>query len=167
MTLTWHFLYSITPKSLSIVSYVFGCSTEAYNELVQTKWECFRDLQGVHDAINEMVVNGVPVNTGTRKWVETVRRDVLNQKEGLHTDDRDQNKVWQLLTKMELTLANNDAQKGSKARWDHWKAEVMNDDNPDDDKWGFDNWDEMFRDKRSFRRGTTKAEDTLLPAYNY
>jgi len=146
---------------------VFGCSTEAYNELIQTRWECFKDLQGVHDAINEMVVNGVPVNTGTRKWVETVRRDVLNQKDRLDTNDTGQNEVWQLLTKIELTLANNDAHQGSKARWDHWKAEVMNDNNPEDDKWGFDNWDQMFQGKRSHRRGTTKAEDTLLPAYDY
>lgn len=155
-------------KTLSIVSYVFGCSTEAYNELVQTKWECFRDLPGVYEAINEMIVNGVPVNTGTRKWIETVRRDVLNQKVRLDTSDTGQSEVWQLLTKIELTLANNDAQQGSKARWDHWKTEVMNDGNSDDDdKWSFDNWGEMFKDKRSSRRGTTKAEDTLLPAYNY
>ena len=154
-------------KTLSIVSYVFGCSTEAYNELIQTKWECFRDLRGVHDAINEMIVNGVPVNTGTRKWVETIRRDVLNQRIRLDTNDTAQNEVWQLLTKMELALANNDAQQGSKVRWDRWKAEVMNDDNSDDDKWGFDNWDEMFHNKRSPRRATTEAEDTLLPTYDY
>ena len=153
-------------KTLSIVSYVFGCSTEAYNELVQTKWECFRDIQGVHDAINEMIVNGVPVNSGTRKWVENVRRDVLNQRVRPDTSDAGQNEVWQLLTKMELTLANNDATQGSKARWDHWKAEVLKDDNQDDDNWTFDNWSEMFK-KGTSQRGTTKAEDTLLPTYNY
>ena len=151
-------------KSLSIVSYVFGCSTEAYNELVQTKWECFRDLRGVHDAIHEMIVNGVRVNTGTRKWVENVRRDVLNQKVPLDISDTGQNEVWQLLTKIELILANSDAQQGSKARWDNWKAEVVNDDNPDDDRWGFDNWDQMFHDKRPSRRGLMKPEDILLSA---
>jgi hypothetical protein len=135
-------------KTLSIVSYVFGCSTEAYNELVQTKWECFRDIRGVHDAINEMVVNGVPVNTGTRKWVENVRRDILNQKVRPDTNVAGQNEAWQLLTKMELNLANNDAAQGSKARWDSWKAEVINNDNSDDDKWSFDNWGDMFKDKQ-------------------
>lgn len=154
-------------KTLSIVSYVFGCSTEAYNELIQTKWEYFRDIRGIHDAINEMIVNGVPLNTGTRKWVETVRRDVLNQEVPLDTNDASHNEVWRLLTKMELIIANNDTQQGSKARWDHWKAEVINDDNSDDTKWGFDNWAEMLRDKQSSRRGTTKAEDTLLPTYDY
>jgi Mtf2 family len=154
-------------KTLSIVSYVFGCSTEAYNELLQTKWECFRDIRGVHDAINEMVVNGVPVNTGTRKWVENVRRDVLNQKIRPDMSDAGQNEVWQLLTKMELTLANDDAMQRSKARWDHWKAEVLKDDNSDDDKWSFDNWGEMFKNTQSSRRGTAKSEDALLPTYDY
>jgi len=152
-------------KSLSIVSYVFGCSTEAYNELVQTKWECFRDLRGVHDSINEMVVNGVPVNSRTRKWVEIVRRDVLNQRDRQDTNEAGQNEVWQLLTKIEQVISKNEAHRGSKARWDHWKAEVMND-NPEDDNWSFDNW-EMFKNKQFFRRGTTKAEDAVLPTYKY
>ena len=149
-------------KSLSIVSYVFGCSTEAYNELVQTKWECFRDLPGVHQSINEMIVNGVPMNTRTRRWAESVRRDVLSQKERLDGNEEGQNEVWQLLTKIEKAIANNDAHHGSKARWESWKSEVMKDDKTEDDNWSFDNWGEMIQNKQIFRRprSTTKADDT-------
>jgi hypothetical protein len=156
-------------KSLSIVSYVFGCSTEAYNELIQTKWECFRDLSGVYQSINEMIVNGVPVNTRTRKWVETVRRDVLNQKDRLDTNEAGQIEVWQLLTKIDQTLAKNDAQHGSKARWESWKSEVTKDDKMDDDSWGFDNWGELLKKKHYSRgpRGTTKADSALLSTHNY
>ena len=152
-------------KSLSIVSYVFGCSTEAYNELIQTKWEHFNDLPGVYQSINEMIVNGVPVNTRTRKWVEIVRRDVLSQKERLDTNEAGQNEVWQLLTKIDKAIANNDAQQGSKARWENWKSEVLKD---DDDNWSFDNWGDMLKNnKQTFRRGTTKTDDTILPTYDY
>ena len=154
-------------KSLSIVSYVFGCSTEAYNELLQTKWECFGDLPSVHQSINEMVVNGVPLNTRTRKWVETIRRDVLSQKERLDTNEAGQNEVWQLLTKIDQAIANNDAQQGSKARWENWKTEVLKDDKADDN-WSFDNWGEMFNKKQYSRRGgTTRADDSMLPTYDY
>lgn len=156
-------------KSLSIVSYVFGCSTEAYNELFQTKWEYFRDLRGVYESLDEMIVNGVPFNTRTRKWVETVRRDVLNQKERLDTGEASQNEVWELLTKIDQLLVSHDIKHGSKIRWEDWKVDVMKNDKQDDDDWSFDNWGEMFnsKDKRSFRRGTTKTDDAKLPTYNY
>ena len=156
-------------KSLSIVSYVFGCSTEAYNELLQTKWECFRDLPGVYQSINEMVVNGVPVNTRTRKWAETIRRDVLGQRERLDTDEAGQNEVWQLLIKIDQAIVNSDARRGSSTRWESWKTEVMRDNKMEDDDWSFDNWSEMFRKRQYPRRlrDATKADDALLPRYNY
>jgi len=63
-------------KSLSIPSYVFGCSTPAYNELLEIRWACFRDLKGVLEGLEEMEINGVPVNAGTRAVTEQVRRGV-------------------------------------------------------------------------------------------
>jgi hypothetical protein len=47
------FIFNHT-KKLSIFSYVFGCSTEVYNELIKTRWDCFRDLEGVYNAVEEM-----------------------------------------------------------------------------------------------------------------
>jgi hypothetical protein len=116
-----------------------------------------------------MIVNGVPVNTRTRKWVETVRRDVLNQKERLDTNEAGQIEVWQLLTKIDQTIAKNDAQQGSKARWESWKSEVTKDDKTEDDNWGFDNWGELLKKKQYFRRprGTMKADGALLSTHNY
>jgi Mtf2 family len=156
-------------KSLSIVSYVFGCSTEAYNELVQTKWECFRDLPGVYQSVNEMIINGVPFNTRTRKWVETVRRDVVGQRVRLDMNEASQNEVWQLLSNMDRTIANNDAQQGSKARWESWKYEVMRDNKTEDDSWSFDNWSEMFKSRQSYQRphGARKGYDAVRPRYNF
>ena len=151
-------------KSLSIVSYVYGCSTEAYNELVQTKWECFRDLPGVYQSINEMIVNGVRVNTRTRKWIEAIRRDVLSQRGRVDMNGASQNEAWQLLTKIDQIIADNDAILGSKSRWEKWKTEIMKEDQDDS---SFDNWAEMIKDKQVFRRGSTKADDAKLPTYKY
>ncbi|KAG1812561.1 uncharacterized protein BJ212DRAFT_1370522, partial [Suillus subaureus] len=63
-------------RHLSIPSYVFGCTTPAYNELLETRWSCFRDLRGVHDALEEMRVNGVEPDGRTKKLVEKLRREV-------------------------------------------------------------------------------------------
>ncbi|KAG2140315.1 hypothetical protein BD769DRAFT_1694845 [Suillus cothurnatus] len=63
-------------RHLSIPSYVFGCTTPAYNELIETRWSCFRDLRGVHDALEEMRVNGVDPDGRTKKLVEKLRREV-------------------------------------------------------------------------------------------
>lgn len=63
-------------QRLSIASYVFGCTTPAYNELLHTRWACFRDLRGVADALAEMRVNGVQPDARTRALAEEVRREV-------------------------------------------------------------------------------------------
>jgi hypothetical protein len=153
-------------KSLSIVSYVFGCSTDAYNELVQTKWECFSDLPGVYQSINEMVINGVPLNSRTRELVETVRRDLLSEKERLDLNEAGQVETWQLLKDIDQVIATGDngTQRRSKARWDRWKSEVMKDDKTEAYDWGFDS---LTRNKQYSRRGTTRGEDALLPTFKY
>lgn len=63
-------------RSLSTYSYVMGCTTAAYNELIQTRWECFRDLRGVYEAIQEMADNKVRRDERTRALWENVRREV-------------------------------------------------------------------------------------------
>ncbi|EIN04042.1 hypothetical protein PUNSTDRAFT_77195 [Punctularia strigosozonata HHB-11173 SS5] len=63
-------------RHLSIPSYVFGCTTPAYNELIRTRWACFRDLRGVLEALEEMRVNGVEPDGTTRSIVENLRREV-------------------------------------------------------------------------------------------
>ena len=63
-------------KNLSVASYVTCCGTEAYNELIEARWICFRDLRGVHDALEEMSNNKVSVDGKTRRFIEELRRDV-------------------------------------------------------------------------------------------
>lgn len=63
-------------RSQSTVSFVFGCTVPAYNELLRTRWTAFRDLRGVADALSEMRANGIAPNGQTRGLVEELRREV-------------------------------------------------------------------------------------------
>jgi hypothetical protein len=134
-------------RHLSIVSYVFGCTTAAYNELIETRWRCFRNAQGVLDALVEMSVNGVDFDPKTLKLVEDVRRDV-GQK-NLREDELDLfgDDNWSILQKIEevVTEATKmkkpapEPKKAATPRWNDWKSQRMEDD--EDDEWGFDKWD--------------------------
>lgn len=63
-------------RNASPLSYVMCCGTAAYNELIETKWDSFRDLQGVCDALEDMKLNKVRVDTRTMRLVESLRREV-------------------------------------------------------------------------------------------
>lgn len=59
-------------RRLSVFSYVYGCTTPVYNELLDTLWTCFRDLEGFLKALREMEVNGVEFDGRTRAIVEKI-----------------------------------------------------------------------------------------------
>ncbi|KAI0027900.1 hypothetical protein K488DRAFT_25202, partial [Vararia minispora EC-137] len=62
-------------RTLSIHSYSLGCTTPVYNELLETRWVCFRDLYGVWRTVEEMRINGVVPDERTRAFWERVRRE--------------------------------------------------------------------------------------------
>lgn len=131
-------------RHLSIPSYVFGCSTMAYNELIETRWRCFRDLKGVYDALLEMSVNGVDADSRTRKLVETLRREVGERNLWMEEDVLGSGEVWAMLSKIEELSAQkrrrNQRDGAAPMKWDEWKGSTMTD--RSDDQWGFDQWDE-------------------------
>ncbi|KAI0051601.1 hypothetical protein FA95DRAFT_242168 [Auriscalpium vulgare] len=92
-------------RHLSVPSYVFGCTTPAYNELLETRWVCFRDLRGVHDALEEMRVNGVPADARTRTIVEEVRREVGERNLWVEESEIGSGEVWQMLGRIERLVA--------------------------------------------------------------
>ncbi len=134
-------------RNLSIVSYVFGCSTMAYNELIKTRWNCFRDLKGVHDALQEMSTNGVVLDKHTCKLVDDIVRDVGTR--NLWTEEDpfgNSDEVWNLIHKMERLAARQRAKDQpksatSKPKWDDWKSSDLTD--IDEDIFGFDKWDTL------------------------
>lgn len=113
-------------RTRSIASYVFGCTTPAYNELLRSRWTCFHDLRGVADALREMHANGVPPDTGTRLLVEEVRREV-----GLRTvwqEERDlgNGEVLQILDQIERYVQFDMSRQRSKSGQRNGKRKVWN-----------------------------------------
>ena len=139
-------------RSLSIASYVFGCSTPAYNELIETRWKCFRDLKGVYDALEEMRVNGVKFDARTRKVVEMVRREVGEQNLSVEDPGLDSGEIWNLLTRIESIVASKAPGKPGMPtsyepkQWDAWKTTPLED--TEGDSWGFNQWDKDHKPRR-------------------
>ena len=132
------FIFHHTQK-LSIVSYVFGCSTEVYNELIKTHWDCFRDLQGIYNSVEEMRVNGVPLDSVTRKLIETVRHDIGSLEMRPDASQEAQQTVWTVLNKVEHLVASQTQKNSEPKLWDKWKSEVLSEGDLESD-WAFDNW---------------------------
>lgn len=126
-------------KTASIASYAFGCSTDAYNEVIQTYWSCFRDANAVLDAIKEMQVNGVKMNSKTAKLIDTIRRDV--PVENLWSEDELSNILAQL-DAIRRDASGDLTSKKYKTQGmkylDQWKNQELRDD-PQDER-GFNKW---------------------------
>lgn len=77
----FHYAQTSSPES-----YLTGCLASAYNELIKTRWECFRDLDGVDQAIREMDANAVSWDLRTQRVVgrivEEVGKEVIQQGTG-------------------------------------------------------------------------------------
>ncbi|KAJ8521195.1 hypothetical protein ONZ45_g2074 [Pleurotus djamor] len=140
-------------RNLSIASYVFGCSTQAYNELIETRWSKFKDLKGVHDALEEMVVNGVEFDSRTRKLVEIVRRDIVGQRSWTEANDLVGAEMWNMLTKIDQ-LAKSGTREGKrtgKAKLDAWKT-LPDVDGHEDGEWAFGSWGEKGSEKATLAK---------------
>jgi Mtf2 family len=161
-------------RHLSIPSYVFGCSTPAYNELIETRWCSFRDLRGVLEALEEMRVNGVEPNSRTHQLAERVRRDIGHQKSLMNgwrgfvlweveNAFAEKGDVWAALARIEALAVKESARKSSSvvrqdARpWDAWKNAILNSRSHSDDGWEFNQWDrdrlsKQYSSKLDFQR---------------
>ncbi|TBU23001.1 hypothetical protein BD311DRAFT_791919 [Dichomitus squalens] len=151
-------------RNLSIASFVFGCTTPAYNELIETRWRCFRDLRGVTDALEEMRVNGIEMDGRTRMLAETIRREVGERTLWQEESSLGSGEVWEMVARIErLTVVETPKTKTKRQsitatsastkptehaparrsrRWgadqEMWKREALDSDARDN--WGFDKW---------------------------
>ncbi|KAH7920690.1 hypothetical protein BV22DRAFT_1107565 [Leucogyrophana mollusca] len=150
-------------RHLSIPSYVFGCNTGAYNELIETRWACFRDLGGVLTALEEMKVNGVQTNGRTRALVEALRREV-----GDRNMWEESGEVWGMLSKIEELALKAPRRPGkqankSKKGWSddqEWKNAALKADHADDG-WEFDRWSSRSKPRRPLTDKPKQAEDWM------
>jgi len=92
-------------RDLSPLSYIFGCTTPAYNELLETRWGSFRDLRGVHAALDEMRANGISPDLRTRTLVDDVRRKTGARTLWLEESETGSGEVWTILREIERLAA--------------------------------------------------------------
>lgn len=101
-------------KALGVESYLAGCQTSAYNELVRVRWEAFKDLGGVLQAVREMQQHAVAWDRGTRDLVghivDSVGRDILD------SNGRWGREAYDELAMLESMVQNDTAKE--EARWD-------------------------------------------------
>ncbi len=144
-------------RHLSIPSYVFGCTTPSYNERIQTRWECFRDLRGVCDALEEMRINGVEMDYRTRSLAETIRREVGERDLWEEETSGKSGEVWQMVNFIERATtkpqrkepsdfsANSRLKPRRAKRWspdqEEWRTRALRDGDPDD-SWEFGKWED-------------------------
>ncbi|KAI0644522.1 hypothetical protein C8Q79DRAFT_912685 [Trametes meyenii] len=141
-------------RHLSIASFVFGCTTPAYNELIETRWRCFRDLRGVVDALEEMRVNGIEMDSRTRLLGESIRREVGERNLWQEESSIGSGEVWEMVARLEqLTVVDRprrrrfasreDQDQGVRRRkWtanqESWKRKVLEESSKE--KFHFDRW---------------------------
>lgn len=135
-------------RNLSSLSYVFGCTTAAYNELIETRWTCFRDLRGVCDALEEMHVNGVEMDNRTRALAEKIRQEIGERNLWEEEMSSDSGEVLQMINFIERVTAHEIKEGGDKfksrskgKKWvkhdEQWKSHVLK----EDDDYEFNQWD--------------------------
>ena len=144
-------------KHLSVASYIFGCSTDTYNEVIQTYWSSFQDVQAARDTLQEMITNRVAIDGFTMKLVEQIRQKLARD---LNTDDLEHQRLWSFVTEMEVMVGGTQplTSQGSAPRknWDSWKHKLATAKEEDD---GFDDWEqiELDNEKRQAERGERLA----------
>ena len=170
-------------RHLSIPSFVFGCTTSAYNELLETRWRCFRDLRGVCDALEEMQVNGVPMDGRTMAMCELVRRECGERE--LWSEERNvgSGEVWEMVQSIDKVIAEMNRTLGHGGRkvvagaaaerklqdeeneLGAWKRRAFDTESKKkkEDHWEFGNWDVGRGKSSSFRDHL--EEESLSPVY--
>lgn len=147
-------------RNLSPLSYIFGCTTPAYNELLETRWYSFRDLRGVHAALEEMRANGVSPDLRTRALVDDVRHEVGVRTVSLEETETRGGEVWTMLREIERLVARRAPRQApsddSRARQersrphDVWKNPELTSD--EGAGYQFGEWPEPERRRRPRRR---------------
>ncbi|KAG8752133.1 hypothetical protein FRC12_012114 [Ceratobasidium sp. 428] len=89
-------------RRLSIISYVTGCTSPSYNELMRTHWCSFRNLQAVVDVAEEMQVNGVLPDQITAALLNQIHDEVEPQ--AVWTEDGDGAEANKLLNRLDELL---------------------------------------------------------------
>ncbi|KTW27710.1 hypothetical protein T552_02150 [Pneumocystis carinii B80] len=59
-------------------SFVLGCSSDVYNEMLLARWEGWNDIIEIENLLTEMKINSVPRTQKTLKILKKIRSDIQN-----------------------------------------------------------------------------------------
>ncbi|CAG8486238.1 1864_t:CDS:2 [Funneliformis caledonium] len=65
-------------KRRGLLSYVLGCSTRVYNQILLIRWEFWKDIKGIERLLDEMKYNGVSFNDETFKIISDISLEVAS-----------------------------------------------------------------------------------------
>ncbi|KAJ8655239.1 hypothetical protein O0I10_009107 [Lichtheimia ornata] len=80
-------------KASSIESYVSGCTTQVYNELLSVRWKAWRDIHGMMTLVEEMMSNGIGYDGNTRRIIQMVMNEVETE---MDLDKEKHGFVWSM-----------------------------------------------------------------------
>lgn len=80
-------------KATSIESYVSGCTTSVYNELLSVRWKAWRDIHGMMTLVEEMMSKGISYDGNTRRIIQMVANEVETE---MDLDKEKHGFVWSM-----------------------------------------------------------------------
>ncbi|TFK25555.1 hypothetical protein FA15DRAFT_655081 [Coprinopsis marcescibilis] len=132
------FVYKYT-RNHSITSFVYGCMTSTYNELLLILWNHYRDLQGIQDILADMEANSVGGDRRTEMIVERACREAAEGKLWLdRSPEGDQlalveiSRISESLLRL-LSMSGPGYMGGKK---DDWKLKIANESKSKQGKFG-------------------------------
>ncbi|KAI8341865.1 hypothetical protein BC941DRAFT_499397 [Chlamydoabsidia padenii] len=69
-------------KTMSIQSYIEGCTVEVYNQVLQLRWNAWEDIYGMLDLMEEMTLNGIAFDAASAGIVQTITDEMERQQLG-------------------------------------------------------------------------------------
>ncbi|KAI8085211.1 uncharacterized protein BX664DRAFT_338829 [Halteromyces radiatus] len=80
-------------KSMSVESYINGCTADVYNQVLNVRWEAWKDIYGILDLMEEMTLNGIAFNDVSASIVQTITEE-MEQQEWADADNSKQVQMW-------------------------------------------------------------------------
>ncbi|CAO3631405.1 unnamed protein product [Cunninghamella blakesleeana] len=79
-------------KVLGTESYIQGCTAKVYHEVLNIRWEAWKDIYGMLDLMEEMAINGIAFSRASAMLVKKISNEMDNQV--LSDEENAQIKIW-------------------------------------------------------------------------
>lgn len=66
-------------KTMSIQSYIEGCTVDVYNQVLRLRWDAWEDIYGMLDLMEEMTLNGIAFDNQSAGIVRTITDEMERQ----------------------------------------------------------------------------------------